>query len=121
MNHGTAPSLRHSALALLATASIFLSMHQAAEAKTIGPTAAAILGGVAGLAVGAAIADANHHNNRRIYYEGYQQPYPPGGYDAYFNRSFSPAPRVVCYPAQRLCYDANGTVAHKWTRRIYGY
>lgn len=117
----TAPSLRSSVPALLAAAAIILSAHHPADAKTIGPTAAAILGGVAGLAVGAAIADSNHHSNRRIYYEGYQEPYPPGGYDAYFNRSFMPSSTVTCYPAQRLCYDRNGTVAHKWTRRIYGY
>lgn len=103
------------AMAMLVTA-----QHQA-DAKTMGPTAAAIVGGVAGVAVGAAIADAAKPKKKKIYYEGYAPPYEPGHYDPYFNQAYSPATGVVCYPAQRLCYNNAGAVSGTWTRRIYGY
>ena len=93
----------------------------AAEAKTMGPTAAAIVGGVAGLAVGAAIADSANQKKKKYYYNGYAPPYGPGTYDPYFNQAFSPTAGVVCYPAQRLCYNNNGSDANHWTRNVYGY
>jgi hypothetical protein len=106
--------------AAIAAAFLLAGAPHGASAKTIGPTAAAIVGGVAGVAVGAAIADANRPK-KKIYYEGYAPPYRPGGYDPYFNQAFSPSSGIVCYPAQRLCYNNNGTVANSWTRRVYGY
>lgn len=106
--------------AAAAAALLLASVPQAAQAKTIGPTGAAIVGGVAGLAIGAAIADANRPK-KKIYYEGYAPPYRPGYYDPYFNQAFAPTAGVICYPAQRLCYNNNGTVANNWTRRVYGY
>ena len=71
--------------------------------------------------VGAAIADSANHNKKKYYYNGYAPPYGPGTYDPYFNQAFSPTAGVVCYPAQRLCYNNNGSVANHWTRNVYGY
>jgi hypothetical protein len=104
-----------------AAAAVSLTLAPAAEAKNIGPTGAAIVGGVAGLAIGAAIADANRNKRKNYYYNGYVPPYQPGGYDPYFARAFSPSNDVTCYPAQRLCYNDNGSVAKHWTRRVFGY
>ena len=105
-----------------AAAALLVAAQPAAEAKTMGPTAAAIVGGVAGLAVGAAIADsANQKKKKKYYYNGYAPPYGPGTYDPYFNQAFSPTAGVVCYPAQRHCYNNNGSVANHWTRNVYGY
>jgi hypothetical protein len=108
-------------LAVAASAAVLLSAHPQAEAKTMGPTAAAIAGGVAGLAIGAAIADANRHKAKKYHYNGYVPPYQPGGYDPYFDRAFRPSNDVTCYPAQRLCYNDNGSVAKNWSRRVFGY
>jgi hypothetical protein len=80
---------------------------------------AAIAAGVVGIAVGAALSH-KHHHSPQVYYPGYQPPYAPGGYNPYFARAFSPAPGVMCYDAQRACYDADGTFSNKWMRRIYG-
>lgn len=108
-------------LAGLAAAAILVPAPQQAAAKTMGPTAAAIVGGVAGVAVGAAIADAAKPKKKKIYYEGYAPPYEPGRYDPYFSQAFSPTTGIVCYPAQRLCYSNAGAVSGTWTRKVYGY
>jgi hypothetical protein len=108
-------------LGTCAAAALLMGGQPAAEAKTMGPTAAAIVGGVAGLAVGAAIADASRPKKKKIYYNGYQPPYAPGQYDPYFNQAYSPVAGVVCYPAQRLCYNNGGSVNGTWTRRAFGY
>ena len=93
------------------------------EAKTMGPTAAAIVGGVAGLAVGAAIADSANHNKKKIYYNGYaaalcaRAPMTPIS-----TRPSAPTAGVVCYPAQRaLLQQQRQRVPTHWTRRVYGY
>lgn len=104
-----------------ASALLMAGAPQAVQAKTMGPTAAAIVGGVAGVAVGAAIADAAKPKQKKIYYDGYAPPYRPGNYDPYFNQAFSPSTGIVCYPAQRLCYNNGGTVSGTWTRKVYGY
>ena len=108
-------------LAGLAAAAMLASAQHQAEAKQMGPTAAAIVGGVAGVAVGAAIADAAKPKKKKIYYEGYAPPYELGRYDPYFNQAFSPTTGIVCYPAQRLCYSNAGAVSGTWTRKVYGY
>ena len=51
-------------LAGFAAAALLVAAQPAAEAKTMGPTAAAIVGGVAGLAVGAAIADSANQKKK---------------------------------------------------------
>ena len=120
MKHVARPCATLLLSAMVALAIAFTGA-KTSEAKTMGPTAAAIVGGVAGVAVGAAIADAANHNKKKYYYNGYAPPYAPGAYDPYFNQAFSPTGGVVCYPAQRLCYNNNGSVANHWTRRVYGY
>jgi hypothetical protein len=94
-----------------------ISHQQAAIAKNR-DVGASLVGGVVGVAVGAALSH-KHHHDKVIYYPGYQPPYPAGGYDPYFNQAFNPAPDVVCYPAQRICYNMNGSVANKWTWRVF--
>jgi hypothetical protein len=101
----------------------------------ISSTGAAILGGIAGLAVGAAIVD-NAHQHPVYYpprYPAYAaaQPYPYAQpYPAYYPRPayrpayrapFSPAGGVVCYPGKSICYNNNGSVAGNWTHRVFGY
>ena len=61
-------------------------------------------------AAGAAIADAAKPKKKKIAYPNYQPPYQPGGYNPYFNQAYSPEAGVVCYPAQRLCYNNGGAV-----------
>lgn len=107
-------------LAAFAAAAMLVAVQPKAEAK-ISAGGAAVLGGVAGLAVGAAIADSHKNRNKTIYYQGYNPPYQPGGYDPYFNQAFSPAAGIVCYPAQRLCYNNGGSISGGWTRSVYGY
>jgi hypothetical protein len=82
--------------------------------------AAAIAGGIVGLAVGAALSKKHHHHND-IYYPGYAPPYGPGGYGPAWGQSFSPAPGAICYPIQRACYRADGSFAPVWTSRVFGY
>ena len=60
--------------------------------------------------MGAALSD-QHHHNKKIYYNGYNPPYAPGAYDPYFAKVYSPAANVVCYSAQRVCYNNNGSYA----------
>ncbi len=120
MSRMNAKSLATLAVAGLAAAAMLIAPHNA-EAKNSNAAAAAIIGGIAGLAVGAAIADANRHKPKRYYYDGYQSPYGLGGYDPYFNRVYRPTSSVTCYPAQRLCYNNKGSIANHWTRRVYGY
>ena len=111
----------HFILAGSASVALLLAAQPTAQAKTIGPTGAAIVGGVAGVAVGAAIADAAKPKKKKIAYPNYQPPYQPGGYNPYFNQAYSPEAGVVCYPAQRLCYNNGGAVNGTWTRRAFGY
>lgn len=108
-------------LAGCAALALLVAAERPAAAGGIGPTGAAIVGGVAGLAVGAAIADAAKPKKKKIVYPGYQPAYPPGQYDPYFNKAYSPVGGVVCYPAQRLCYNNGGSVNGTWTNRAFGY
>ena len=100
----------------------------------ISNTGAAVLGGIAGLAVGAAIVDSTHPH---VYYppryqpNPYPQPYPYAQpYPAYYPRPvyrpayaapFAPAPGVTCYPDRGLCFKYNGKVANQWTASVFGY
>lgn len=133
------PSPRRSSRARLvagATALALLALPMAeAQAKDhISSTGAAILGGIAGLAIGAAIVDSAHpHVSYAPRYQPYPypQPYPYAQpYPAYYPRPvyrpayagpFSPAPGVTCYADRGLCYNGNGTVANAWTGRVFGY
>lgn len=141
MFHALIPTTRSRLLAGLMAISMMVASAAGARADNhISSTGAAILGGVAGLAIGAAIADSNNH--RPVYYPPrYAQPYPPPyayqpayaqpyqpayaqPYPAYYPRyarPFSPAPGVTCNPGRGLCFnDSNGTVASRWTSRVFG-
>ena len=78
-----------------------------------------IAAGIVGIAVGAALSH-KHQHNKQVYHPGYQPYYPAGGYDSYFDQSFRPSSDAICYPAQRACYNDNGSLANKWTRRVFG-
>ncbi|WP_373505590.1 hypothetical protein [Aestuariivirga sp.] len=106
--------------AVLAGAGLATAVPQQTSAKNNSAVGAAIVGGIVGIGVGAALSD-QHHHNKKIYYNGYNPPYAPGAYDPYFAKVYSPASNVVCYSAQRVCYNNNGSYASKWTRRVYGY
>lgn len=82
--------------------------------------AAAIAGGIVGLAVGAALSK-KHHHHEDVYYPGYAPPYGPGGYNPAWAQSFMPSPRIICYPMQRACYNVDGGFSVKWTSRVFGY
>jgi hypothetical protein len=98
------------AVALLAPA-LLMSQSAPSEAKN-GKNSAAIVGGIVGLAVGAAIADSANRNR-----DVYGEPPPP----AYRPPApFSPAGGVICYPEQRACYNNGGAYNGNWTWRVYG-
>lgn len=82
--------------------------------------AAAVAGGIVGLAVGAALSKKHHHHNDS-YYPGYAPPYGPGGYNPAWGQSFMPSSSTICYPIQRACYDVRGGFSVKWTSRVFGY
>jgi hypothetical protein len=104
--------IRHAlAAALLATA--LLMAHAAPSEAKDGRNAAAIIGGIAGLAVGAAIADSANRNPN-VY-----GPPPPPAYNP--PPPFSPATGIICYPAQRACYNNGGAYNSNWTYRVYGH
>ena len=89
------------------------------EAPAISKKGALVGGLVVGAAVGAAVAaDARH--TTKIIVPGYAPPYPPGGYPPYYQQVTSPKPGILCYPAQRACYDAGGAYNPKWSMREFG-
>ena len=71
-------------------------------------TRTGIIAGIVGVAVGAAIVSSNRKKKDRNYYRTSSR------------RVFYPSPGVVCYPSRRICYDDNGTIAHRSTRRYFG-
>lgn len=137
MFHPLIPSVPSKLLAAVAAVMLIVTGTTGARADHISNTGAAILGGVAGLAVGAAIADSQHPH---VYYPPRYQPYPypqpypyaapsryvqpyPAYYPAYrphYAVPFSPAPGVTCDPGRGLCYNANGSVAGRWTNSVFG-
>ena len=94
-------------LSALLAAALLAVPQQKAEAK-ISSTGAAILGGVAGLAVGAAIADSRKPRTK-IYYEGYAPP-PPQGY----------APRPQGWDSDDRGYDDPRRHGYKKRKSILG-
>jgi len=98
------------AVAVLAPA-LLVAASLPGQAKD-GRNTAAILGGIAGLAVGAAIADSANRNH-----DVYGAP-PPAAYRP--PAPFSPAGGIICYPEQRACYNNGGAYSGNWTWRVYG-
>jgi len=81
---------------------------------------AAIVGGIVGVAVGAALSKKHKHRDD-VYYPGYRPAYPPGAYNRYWNAIRVPQRGVTCYDAQRTCYSDSGDgYSRKWTLTIYG-
>ncbi len=82
--------------------------------------AAAAAAGVVGAAVGAAITPQPDYD--ADLYPGPPPPPPaPAGIGPARNPPpFSPDASVICYPAQRACYDASGAFSGRWSWRIYG-
>ena len=145
MFHSLLPRFPAKLFAALAAAITLVTSAVGARADNhISSTGAAIVGGVAGLAIGAAIADsARPHVYYPPRYQPYPQPYPYAQpypqpyaypqpypyaqpYPAYYPRPvyrpapFSPAPGVTCYPGRGLCFNGNGTVANRWSARVFG-
>lgn len=77
-----------------------------------------VIGGfVVGAAVGAALSKKHRHRDR-VYVPTYV-PYPAGGYGPAWAQTYSPAPGVMCYPAQRACYNVGGAYNPHWTWTTY--
>ena len=139
MFHPLLPTFPTKLLAAMAAVMLLVTSASGARADNhISSTGAAIVGGIAGLAIGAAIADSANRNqgyNPPRYqpypqpFPAYAQPYPayaqpayyPPAYRPAYARPFNPSPDVTCYPGRGLCYnDENGTIARKWTARVFG-
>lgn len=69
-------------------------------------SAGKVIGAVIGTAIAAAIVESVNHD---------QKHHNGGGSRDWF----SPSAGVSCSTSQSICYDANGTIAHKWTQRIF--
>lgn len=78
----------------------------------IGAGGAALLGGIVGLGVGAAIADSN---NRRYYDRGYYYDAPPRV--IYRERYYAPPPRVIVRERE---YVGDGYYGGGYDRGYYG-
>lgn len=106
-------------LPMVAALAAAVLMFTPAESSAISKKGALVGGLVVGAAVGAAVAaDARHKT--KIIVPGYAPPYPPGGYPPYYQQVTSPKPGILCYPAQRACYNAGGAYNPKWTMRTFG-
>jgi D-alanyl-D-alanine carboxypeptidase len=102
-------------LSSTAIAMPFLLLATTSQAPAKNNTAAALVGGlIVGAAVGAAVSSANHP--KTIYYAPPPAAPPPPPRPAW-TAAFTPAPGVICYPAQQACYN-NGAYAPNYT---YGY
>jgi hypothetical protein len=88
------------------------------QSAQAGKTEDAIAAGLVGIAVGAALSH-KHKHRRDIYHRGYQPYYPDDGYDEYYSNTFSPGGGIICYRAQRICYDPNGTISYRATARFF--
>lgn len=79
-----------------------------------GQNAAAIIGGLAGIAIGAAAVSAASSD-----YQHQDQYVPPPPPPPRYRAPFSPAGGVVCYPQQRACYNDDGDFLPTWTGRVF--
>lgn len=136
MFHQLIPALPSRLVAAAAAVILLVTSAPGARAdKHINSTGAAIIGGIAGLAIGAAIADSANRNRPHYppryhaypppqpypYAQPYPAYYPQPVYRPAYARPFSPTGGVVCYPDRGLCYnDSNGSIANRWTARVFG-
>ena len=102
-------------VAMLVVAAVAMSAAPA-FAKN-GQNTAAIIGGLAGLAIGAAAVSAasSDYQHQNQYVPPPPPPPPPPRYKA----PFSPAAGVVCYPKQRSCFNDDGDFLPTWTSRVF--
>jgi hypothetical protein len=71
---------------------------------------AAIIGGLAAIGIGIAIATSKHGDDHRH----------DSQWDGnLYGNPFTPAPGVVCMPGQRQCYE-RGHHSYSWTKRVFG-
>jgi hypothetical protein len=101
---------------LLVAAVTGMATPELAYAKN-GQNAAAIIGGVAGFALGAAAMSAASSDYR--YQDQYVPPPPPPPPPPRHMAPFSPAGGVVCYPQQRACYNDAGNYLPSWSSRVF--
>ena len=90
-----------------------------------------IAAGIIGVVIGGALA--SEHSHDRVYYRRRPVPVYDGGGDDYgddysdnygdygngYSGDFSPVPGVVCYEDQQVCYNGNGSYAHRWMKRMF--
>lgn len=70
---------------------------------------AAVLGGLAAIGIGIAIATSKHGDTHRH----------DSQWDGnLYGSPFTPAANVVCVPGQRQCYE-NGHYSYGWTKRVF--
>lgn len=71
---------------------------------------AAVIGGLAAIGIGIAIATSKHGDDHRH----------DSQWDSnLYGNPFTPAPDVVCVPRQRQCF-ARGHYSYGWTKRVFG-
>lgn len=78
-----------------------------------GDVATALVAGVVGAAVGAALSRPEKQKTV-IYRDRNAAPAPASA------ERFSPKPGIQCYDRSRSCYHRNGGFAANWTDRVYG-
>jgi hypothetical protein len=105
--------MRRIMLSSLLVASLMPTLVQSTTTAEAGERSRRNAAIVAGAILGAAVLAASSRDHRHEYHRAY------GGYQPRWRGAFSPAPRVTCYPRQRLCYRRDGRIARKWTRRYY--
>jgi hypothetical protein len=72
---------------------------------------AAIIGGIAAIGLGIAIATSKKHGDDHRHDNQWD--------GNFYGDPFSPANNVVCVPNQRQCYE-RGSFSYSWTKRIFG-
>ncbi|MFN3989939.1 MAG: hypothetical protein ACK4IS_06750 [Erythrobacter sp.] len=76
-----------------------------------GDNTAAIIGGIAAIGLGIAIATADRHGDDHRHDNDWD--------GNLYGDAFSPANNVVCVPNPRKCHD-RGHFSYSWTKRIFG-
>jgi hypothetical protein len=103
--------VKPSLVALLAAAVTLGSLSAPDPAAAKNNTGAIIGGLIAGAAIGAAVS-SQIRQPKTVYVP---TPPPPDPWP----KTYSPAPGITCYPAQRACYNVNGSYNGRWTYNVY--
>lgn len=102
--------LAAAALAGTATSPVPALADERDEKAAKNDNTAAVLGGLAAIGIGLAVATTKHGDNHRHDSQWDGKLY--GG-------PFTPAANVVCTPGQRQCYE-RGHYSYGWTKRVFG-